>query len=299
MKIASNNIIYNKNKIKCKNFCLFLLWIALTFFPFENEEKQFQYHQDNITIVSAYYKSKSKHKPRDYLDWINNFVLLNKSIVFFTNKKFKPHLKRLRPKKYHDKTIFFEIELEDFYSYSNFYNEYRKAHEIDFEKRYQTITLYMIWAEKCSFLKKVIINNYFNSTCFYWIDIGYFREKKEMEDYINNWPSTKMCYDDARVLLGQVKNFSDIEKTNIINFDIETHIRLQKNINVIGGIFGGQCLNLLKFINLYYNSIRLFLKNNLFIGKDQNIFTYIAFSHPEVVKLIFCKSYNEYRKYIA
>ena len=76
-------------------------------------------------------------------------------------------------------------------------------------------------------------------------------------------------------------------------------MRLQKYHNVIGGIFGGQKKNILKFIVYYYETIRLFLNKKIFIGKDQNIFTFIAFAHPEVVKLIMCKNYFDYRKQIS
>ena len=98
--------------------------------------------------------------------------------------------------------------------------------------------------------------------------------------------------------MGQVFYFSNEEKQKILNFDIQAHMRLQKNHNVIGGIFGGQKENMIKFIGYYYKTIRLFLNKKIFIGKDQNIFTFIAFAHPEVVKLIMCKNYFDYREQI-
>ena len=64
-------------------------------------------------------------------------------------------------------------------------------------------------------------------------------------------------------------------------------------------MFGGQSINALKFINYYYDGLKLYIKNNLFIGKDQNIFTFIAFSHTNEVNLIFCKGYFEAKKYLA
>ena len=293
--INDNNINnYKFRKTTCKKIELSLISIAYLFFTFlvfDYKIEFNEYHQDELTIVSSYYKVKSKHKPREYLNWINNIVKLNKSIVFFSDKKFMPHLKKIRPKEYYNKTVFNTIEIEDFYSYRNFIKDFTNSWKIDFEKKYHTIPLYLIWAEKCSFLKKVIEKNYFNSTCFYWVDAGYFREKEEMDKYID-WPSTKNCYEDQRLLIGQLRNFSNVEKEKIINFDFDTHINLQKNFyNVGGNVFGGQSKNILKFINLYYSSIKLFLKHNLFIGKDQNIFTYIALSHPEIVKLVYCKSF--------
>lgn len=289
-------MIINK---KINLFFLVALNLTITFLLLNPKIETIKLKQDDITIVSSYYKIKSKHKPREYMDWINNIVKLNKSIVFFSDKRFMPHLKRIRPKKFYNKTIFHIVEMEDFYSYKNFLNEFTKSWKMDKEKNIHTIPLYLIWAEKCNFLKRVIKENYFNSTCFYWVDVGYFREKSEMNKYAENWPSTKKCYEDPRILMAQVRYFSAKEKKKIINFDIHSHLYLQENYNVAGNIFGGKALTLLKFINLYYSSIKLFIQKNIFIGKDQNIFAYIAFSHPQIVKLVYCNSFFGLNEYLS
>ena len=301
---------YNhKEKKKSRKFLLFLfikffsLFFILLLFIFINYKlnNTYKYKQDDITIISAYYKMKSKHKFEDYYNWINNFVLLNKSIVFFSNKEFMPIIKELRPKEFYYKTIFIELEMEEFYSYKNFYKDFEEALKIDLERRYHSVPLYLIWAEKASFVKQVILQNYFRSKCFYWVDAGYFRmNKNDMQKFvINGWPSTKQCFRDNRVLFGQVKEYSESDMKNIINFDRAAHRKLKRNTNVIGGIFGGQKINVLKFIDLYYNAIRLFIKHNLFIGKDQNIFSYVAFAHPDVVKLKRCRDFVDFQSYLA
>jgi hypothetical protein len=243
---------------------------------------------------------KSKHSSEQYLQWISNFVLLNKSLVFFTSKEFMPIIKKLRPKELYYKTKFIELEIEDFYTYKNFYIEFNETYKIDIENSYHSVPLYMIWAEKSTFLKKAIYKNYFHSKCFYWVDAGYFREKKiEMKKYINNWPSTKKCFEDKRLLMGQVKYFSDSFKQKLINFDKEAHYKLQKSINVIGGILGGQIENTLKFTDLYYNSIKLFIKHKIFIGKDQNIYTFVAFSNPKIINLVLFRTYDGFKQYLG
>ena len=159
----------------------FTLLLAFTFNSNEKENKEseiIKFQQDNLTIVSSYYKIKSKRGSRQYKDWLKNFIILNKSIVFFSNKKLIPRIKKMRPKEFYNKTVFISIEMKEFYSYKNYYSEFQEAFLIDTEKRYHSVPLYLIWAEKCNFLKKVVLNNFFNSTCFYWIDAGYFRKKK-------------------------------------------------------------------------------------------------------------------------
>ena len=120
-----------------------------------------------------------------------------------------------------------------------------------------------------------------------------------MKQYINNWPSTKRCKEDKRLLMGQVKNFTQSFKQKIINFDLEAHKNLQKDINVIGGLFGGQVENIIKFICLYYNAIKKFIKSKIFIGKDQNIYTYVAFANPKIVKLVLFPNYMYFKIYLA
>ena len=262
--------------------------------------EQLQYEKDDITLVSTYYRIKSKHEPEEYLKWISNFVLLNKSMIIFTNNEFIETLKKMRPKEYHKKTIFIQMEIEEFYSYKTFYKEFNSSFYIDSESSYHTVPLYLIWAEKCMFLKKAIYYNYFKSKCFYWVDIGYFKyEKDEMQKYVNDWPTTKKCFEDNRFLIGQIKQFSKSEKEKIVNFDMEAHKRLQLDWNVCGNIFGGQIINLLKFIDYYYKAIRLFIKNKIFIGKDQNIFAYVCFAHPEIVHLHFINDWFDFQSYLS
>jgi len=261
---------------------------------------QLQYDNDDITLVTAYYRIKSKHEPEDYLKWINNIVMLNKSMVFFSNDEFIQTLKKMRPKEYHKKTVFIKLEMEEFYSYKNFYKDFNKTYYIDPEYSYHTVPLYLIWAEKCMFLKRVIYHNYFNSKCFYWVDIGYFREGQDsMQKFINHWPTTKKCFEDNRFLIGQIRNFSKSYKEKILNFDIEAHHKLQLDFNVCGNIFGGQIENTLKFADYYYKAVRLFIKNKIFIGKDQNIFAYVCFAHPEIVKIFFCNDWFDFQSYLA
>ena len=127
-----------------------------------------------------------------------------------------------------------------------------------------------------------------------------FRESKNtMTQYINNWPTTKKCFEDPRMVMGQVKYFSDEEKQRIINLDKNAINKVIDDINVDASMFGGQIKNTMKFINYYYEALKLFIKNNLFIGKEQNIFTFVAFSHPEEINLILCKEYFATKKYLA
>jgi hypothetical protein len=302
-----NNKLFNISLFKkIKIIIIYFIIIILLFLILNNginfysTENNIEYAQYNSTLVSAFYIMDSKHSLFSYINWLNNLLKLNSPIVFFTEKAFMKIAKNLRPKNLYNKTIFIEMEMKDFFSYQNYGKYFIKSFDFDPENSYHSIPLYLIWAEKCMFLKKVINNNYFNTKCFYWIDSGWFRESKEMSKFVNNWPSPKICYNDDRVLINLVRKFSDEEIIDIRNFNLPALKNLQKRINVAGGMFGGRPEKLIKFIDLYYKSIDEYVQHNLFIGKDQNLFTYISFSHPDIVKLAFSKgNYFFFKKYLS
>lgn len=72
-----------------------------------------------------------------------------------------PTLKEMRPKEFHNKTVFIELEIEDFYVYKNFYKEFNQSFKIDPENRIHSVPLYLVWAEKIMFLKKAILQKLF------------------------------------------------------------------------------------------------------------------------------------------
>ena len=75
-----------KNKCQTKSIYIKNLWLILVILFYIHNNIKLKYEQDDLTIVTAYYKIKSKHTVEEYLNWINNIVLLNKSIVFSPTK---------------------------------------------------------------------------------------------------------------------------------------------------------------------------------------------------------------------
>ena len=243
---------------------------------------------------------KSKRNSFYYINKLYNLFQLNRSIVFFTEKAFMKVAKDLRPKNLYNKTVFIELDLEDFFSYKFFGKKFENAYKSIKPFKFHSIPLYLVWAEKCSFLRKAILINYFNSSCFYWIDSGWFRKIEEMNKFINSWPSPKKCFEDDRVLMNLVGNFTTKERKGIINLELNMIKKLIGQINIAGGMFGGQKTKLLKYIDLYYDSINLFERNKLFIGKEQNIFAYVSFKYPEIVKLLESKGdYFIFKQYLS
>ena len=229
---------------------------------------------------------------------MNNFLKINCSLVFYGEKSIINISKELRPKKYHNKTLWIERDMKDFYSFKNYYKEFNDTYQKDSEKKRHNTLLYLIWAEKIFFLKEVVDNNYFNTKCFYWIDIGYFRSPINSE-YNLDFPSSENCLEDPRVIFNSLRKFYNKEIIGFKKLDYKFYNKFIKNINVGAGMFGGQKEYIDKFYTLYFNTIKIFMGKNFFIGKDQNVFAYIALLHPNVVKLIYSGDWFYFRKYLS
>ena len=252
---------------------------------------------NNVTLVTAYYKIKSKHSYDEYLEWMKNLLKVNRSLVIYGDKSTINITKDFRPKKYHNKTIWIEREMKDFYTFKNFEKEFNDTYKLDIEKFRHTVSLYHVWAEKCKFLEEVVKNNYFNTKCFYWVDIGYFRNPKLAKNY-TNWPSTNKCLKDPRVIFNHMRKFYSKEIIFFKRLNINYYRIFMRKYNVAGNIFGGQAEYIKNFSNIYYNTIKLFAKNKMFIGKDQNLFAYIALLNPKLVKLVYSRNWGYFYDYL-
>ena len=253
---------------------------------------------DDITIVTGYQRIKSKHRLSDYNFWLTNLLKINKSMVFFLDKSIAPKIIFKRPKEYLNKTIWIFASIKELYSYKNFYNDFKNSYSIDVEHFRHNSLLYTIWAEKCNYLKKVAITNYFNSKCFYWVDAGNFRNKTSINKYIN-WPSSKKCYEDGRVIINEKLKISNYIKEGLKSFNIKIHREFQKHYNVDASTFGGQRDFVIKFSDAYYDTIRLFIKNNIFIGKEQNIMAFVFYFYPNISKLVYSGKWKYMLEYLS
>ena len=196
--------------------------------------------EKQLTIVSALYDIGEKKRDFNlYYKWSENLFTLNTPIVFFVDPKIANKVKSLRPKEYDNITIFIEINVTDFYSYKNYYNDI-----VDFKKRNPSCymarfkpELYLIWSEKINFVKIAIKKNYFNSKYFAWVDAGYFRNKKksEMPKY-KNWPHLTKEYEGPRIKITNViRGYKNKIYNLLINYNAS--LLIEEKFRVAGGFF--------------------------------------------------------------
>jgi len=255
--------------------------------------------KEDITLVSAYFNVKSKYSKTEYLNWINNFLQINHSMIFFIDNTYYEEIISKRPKEYQKKTIWVKTNITDFYSYKKFFKEFNQTHELDVEKKIYSVPIYLVWAEKINFLKIATVKNFFNSKCFYWVDAGCFRDNSKIKKYINDWPSSEKCFEDGRILLNEIIKHTKEVKDGLKEFNVELHNNFQRFHNVDPSIFGGKKKYIFKFAELYYNTIKLFVKHGIFIGKERNLFTYISYFYTDVVKLVYSGFYFYFQEYLS
>ena len=256
---------------------------------FENKNETFFKNnnlvKEDLTIVTALYKIKSKHPFDYYLKWVNNFLKINKPIIFFIDPKISDIVKGKRSAKFNNKTKWIELEMKDFYIYKNYLKYFKETNKIDVENNIHSVELYIVWAEKIVFLKKAININPFNSKCFYWVDAGYLREEYYSSEFLDNWPSTKRCLEDPRItfitvrqsVINEINNFATLHMTK----------GFFRTTNVAAGFFGGTPFYILKFYEKYFETIKKWYDHSIFIGKEQNVFASVIYLNPKYCKYVY------------
>ena len=77
----------------------------------------------NVTIVTAYYKIRSKHSSEEYLSWMSNFLTLQDCMVIFTQHDFVSTIQTQRPADY--QTFINSIELnQELYQKRSSYHDH-------------------------------------------------------------------------------------------------------------------------------------------------------------------------------
>lgn len=238
-----------------------------------------------VTVVSCYYKIKSKQPVEYYLMWIKNFMWINDNsplfnTIIFCNKESYYIMTNLYPE--HERRTYIICELDNF-----------KVNVIDWKfqltldsEKYHTTDLYKIWNEKPFFLKRAIEKNVYNTEYFFWMDIGSFRDVNRLSDFIY-FPMVNKFTDKLCVQL--INDFTQTHKTDICIDDKRFE---GKNNDFIAGtfLFGHKNL-LLKYSDLYYEMLSTF---PFFKGKDQILINFLVLRHPLLFNVIKSVSENGY-----
>ena len=120
-----------------------------------------------------------------------------------------------------------------------------------------------------------------------------------LKNYINEWPNPGKCYEDGRIHMNEITQYTHSALDRLKNFDKEFHNNFQRFSNIDASIFGGQKEYIIKFCNLYYDLIKIFIKKGVFIGKERNIYAYIAYFNKKIIKLVYSGYYFYMKEYLS
>jgi hypothetical protein len=236
------------------------------------------------TVVSCYYKIKSTKPHSKYLEYIANFMELDFNSVIFCNQESYNILVNLYPENNHRKYRI--VEIKDF-----FVNQFDWESDwlIDHEKNIHSPDLYKVWNEKIFFVERAIRENIYNSSSFFWTDIGSFRDKERLVDF-KTYPSPNyLVKDRVSMLLVNLFHPDEIKNPEII----DNRFLLVDRIGA--GIFGGFIEPLLKYRDLYLDMLGKF--TSTFKGKEQSLMNFIFIQNPHLFDIIITTREKGYDKW--
>ncbi|OXA43288.1 Protein HtrL, partial [Folsomia candida] len=145
--------------------------------------------ENDTTLVTAFFATGTgKHTPDEYTEWMENLLGQGETpVVIFTQPEFQELMSTARDGRPTEFRIYEEIWSVPWLHEPHFLNKsYQEMHDLDPEKDNLTPELYAVWNSKPWFLQTVSQLNPFNSTYFYWMDVGSVREAGIV---LNNFPS--------------------------------------------------------------------------------------------------------------
>lgn len=232
------------------------------------------------TVVSCYYRIKSKKSHEQYMDWISNFMSLKFNCIIFVNLDSKSILEKVYPESKHLKYV--HLDFEDFIT-SKW--DWKQEEERDPGLHFgHSDKLYQVWNEKPFMVKRAIDLNYFNSKKFIWMDIGSFRNKNHLPHLVNFPDESKI---QSGVSIVMVCPFEDSEMINVDKVDD----RFKYPVIRLGGTFGGDCQSLVEFSRIHHDIIDEFKKEKCFSGQDQSLYAFAVVRNPKLFNLI-CNANN-------
>lgn len=230
------------------------------------------------TVVSCYFRMKSKHSEDQYDKWISNFMSLDAKVVIYGDSESINHLQTKWPSISLSR-IYIQREIVNFVT-----SQWDWSFDLSIDEEISvghSINLYKIWSEKIFMVADTITNNPFSTDTFVWVDIGCFRKSSNDAKTFNGFPD-KTRFDNSKVTFMQIQPFTTEEKLHLETVDS----RFRKVDRIGGTIFAGGKLALLSFRNLYEDIISEFKSTKVFAGKDQSLYAFLVLRYPKLFQVV-------------
>lgn len=263
-------------KICKKYILLFLIILSVTTLVFKKAHENIEniedtnHTEDNITVVSGYWKVNSKYNHDTYDNWFKNTLKINQRYIFFCDEKDIDYIKSFRN---NYETIFINYPLDKFHSSQYTEDSWIHGHHSPSKK------LSMVWHEKINMLKMAkdydITQNGKPTEFYVWIDSGIatYRDKSppstrlNMKD-IHSLPHDKLCYSGVFIPNDIMLDGSRADREIFAATSIIMHSDIIDKIHDL-------------YYNLLENCNKVHVENG-YCGSDQHVFTDMKDEHPEL-----------------
>lgn len=234
------------------------------------------------TVVSAYYSVPSRADQETYMQRMKLFLEnLPCHLVFFTDEPLVDFVKSCR-KNYEDRTIVMPLNRTEWVANIKYTEDlWQSQLEKDPEKELHSVELYKLWYEKKEFVLTAIELNPFDHDDFLWMDAGIIREEAIIPLIKSDFPNPNRIPTD-RILLLNVKPFMQEDEVKVNNV---TGNFLKKD-RIAAGVIAGHALTWLKWSDIYDTTMKAYIENNMFIGKEQSIMSTMVLENKNLVSLI-------------
>lgn len=246
----------------------------------------------DTTIVTAYFQlSKHKHDPSEYEEWWAHHAVLKQAMVIYCEEPMCSHYLSLRQAAgLESLTHVIHETLNDTSMARNYpASVWEYQHSIDRETGWPhaDLRVYWIWNEKSRWLQTAAERNPFNSSYFFWLDIGGVRDGSS--DLLDGpalvRPEVTAALPRHSVILMMMYPFVDEE------LEVDAHTMASRstfvNVDRIAGTsFGGTRDAVIAWSSAFYTVLARLLRTGVFAGKDQNVMAMTCVESPQLCYFI-------------
>ena len=262
----------------------------------------------NILLVSSFYPlSKSKHSMSQYTAWLTLFLArISTDIYFYTTPELESTIRKIRGQLpiTIDTTFSSPFEIPPLQGKED---QYKKMHEWDRERNIHSPDLYAVWAAKPYFLAQATRNTENKYDYAFWVDAGSFREQHTY----TKWPDPSRVNEiftegrkesgqrEENLILFSIQRLPDVSmllwKDNMgpIDNDFSEGMTFKLIIPGIfahdtqsGSFFGGSLKIVTWWERLYFAYHDYYLKQSVFVGKDQSLINSLFLLQPDHVIVV-------------
>ena len=226
----------------------------------------------STSIVSCYYRIKSKHSFEEYDQWITNFLTtVQTNLILFTSPDLEQYLFDKCSENLKSCIKIIVLPLQDLPVAQKYELIWDYQSSIDKDiKTGRTKECYILWNSKLWFLMHAIQVNPFKSDKFVWTDIGCLRTiNSEIQQKLRKYP-----------LYDQISN-TQMDIVLLKPFQ-EFKLFFKNEVHFSGSIFAGHKDVIAKIHDLFYERLDLFIQQGLFIGCDQQTISSIFMTNYEL-----------------